>query len=32
MDKEIILETKNYIKELKIAGIRNDLNQKLAEA
>jgi DNA replication protein DnaC len=32
MNKEIILETKNYIKELKIAGIRNDLNQKLAEA
>jgi DNA replication protein DnaC len=32
MNKEIILETKNYIKELKIAGIRNDLNQKIAEA
>lgn len=32
MNKEIILETKNYIKELKIAGIRNDLNEKLAEA
>jgi len=32
MNNEIILETKEYIKELKIPGIRGELNQKVAEA
>jgi len=32
MDKDIIFETKNYIKELKIPGIRNQLNEMIAEA
>lgn len=32
MDKDIVFETKNYIKELKIPGIRNQLNEMIAEA
>jgi DNA replication protein DnaC len=32
MNKETILETKKYIKELKIPGIRTALNEKIAEA
>jgi len=32
MNKETILETKKYIKELKIPGIRTTLNEKIAEA
>jgi len=32
MDKDIIFETKNYIKELKIPGIRNQRNEMIAEA